>query len=67
MEPSFEDVQSIRDADRGFIDRLDPCIIKDSQGRVVWDNEAYNFLHGKPAPETTNLAPSSTCCKTRAF
>ncbi|KAJ5845366.1 hypothetical protein N7534_009035 [Penicillium rubens] len=54
MEPSLEDMQSIRDADRGFIDRLDPCIIKDRQGRVVWDNEAYNFLHGKPAPETTN-------------
>ncbi|CAG8074470.1 unnamed protein product [Penicillium olsonii] len=54
MEPSFEDMQSIRDADRGFVDRLDPCIIKDRQGRVVWDNEAYNFLYRKPAPETTN-------------
>jgi alkyl sulfatase BDS1-like metallo-beta-lactamase superfamily hydrolase len=53
MEPSFDDVQSFHDADRGFVDRLDPCTIKDGSGRVIWDNEAYNFL-SKPVPESAS-------------
>ena len=53
MEPSFDEVQSFQDADHGFIDRLDPCIIKDGSGRIVWDNEIYNFL-SEPVPETAS-------------
>ncbi|KAJ5798801.1 uncharacterized protein N7503_006306 [Penicillium pulvis] len=53
-EPSFDDLVSFRDADRGFVDKLNPCIIKDNRGNVVWDNEAYNFLSDTPCPQTAN-------------
>ncbi|KAJ5904481.1 hypothetical protein N7504_006864 [Penicillium tannophilum] len=53
-EPSFDDLVSFRDADRGFIDKLNPCIIKDNRGNVVWDNEAYKFLTNTPCPQTAN-------------
>ncbi|KAJ6109165.1 hypothetical protein N7486_001399 [Penicillium sp. IBT 16267x] len=53
-EPSFDDLVSFRDADRGFIDKLNPCIIKNNRGKVVWDNEAYSFLSNTPCPKTAN-------------
>ncbi|MFJ9471146.1 alkyl/aryl-sulfatase [Streptomyces caniferus] len=42
--PAHGDTQDFADADRGFLARLDPCVIKDADGRVVWDNDAYAFL-----------------------
>ncbi|MDH6111784.1 alkyl sulfatase BDS1-like metallo-beta-lactamase superfamily hydrolase [Kitasatospora sp. MAP12-15] len=42
--PSFDDTEDFADADRGFIDRLDPAVITAADGRVVWDNDAYAFL-----------------------
>ncbi|KAJ5753134.1 hypothetical protein N7520_010051 [Penicillium odoratum] len=54
LEPSFDDLVAFRDADRGLIDKLSPCVIKDHRGRVVWDNEAYNFLSNAPCPKTAN-------------
>ncbi|KAJ5747412.1 uncharacterized protein N7511_009108 [Penicillium nucicola] len=54
MDPLLDHKQAFQDADRGFIDRLDPCIVKDSQGQTVWDNEAYSFLDNTPIPETAN-------------
>ena len=50
----FDDDQDLEDAQRGFVGRLDPCIIRAADGRVVWDNESYRaFLYG-PAPATVN-------------
>jgi len=50
----FDDAQDFEDAQRGFIGRLDPAIVRASDGRVVWDNESYRaFLHGD-APPTVN-------------
>ncbi|TVS77951.1 alkyl/aryl-sulfatase [Mycobacterium helveticum] len=49
----FEDTTDFRDADRGFIAALSPCVIKADDGRVVWDNDAYAFLGG-PAPATVH-------------
>jgi alkyl sulfatase BDS1-like metallo-beta-lactamase superfamily hydrolase len=50
----FDDTQDFEDARRGFIGRLDPCIIHAADGRVVWDNESYRtFLQGE-APATVN-------------
>jgi alkyl sulfatase BDS1-like metallo-beta-lactamase superfamily hydrolase len=50
----FDDVQDVEDAQRGFIGRLDPCVVRDATGRVVWDNERYRaFLHGE-APDSVN-------------
>lgn len=42
----FEDTWDFEDADRGFIAALEPCVVKAADGRVVWDNDAYDFLRG---------------------
>ena len=44
MTITEDDGQDFADADRGFIARLDPCVVRDDAGRVVWDNDAYAFL-----------------------
>jgi alkyl sulfatase BDS1-like metallo-beta-lactamase superfamily hydrolase len=49
----FDDTQDFEDAHRGFVGRLDPCIVRAADGRVVWDNESYRFLDG-PAPATAS-------------
>ena len=50
----FDDTQDFEDARRGFIGRLDPCVVRAADGRVVWDNESYRaFLQGEP-PATVN-------------
>jgi alkyl sulfatase BDS1-like metallo-beta-lactamase superfamily hydrolase len=49
----FDDVQDFEDAQRGLLGRLEPCVVRAADGRVVWDNDAYRFLEG-PAPESVN-------------
>jgi alkyl sulfatase BDS1-like metallo-beta-lactamase superfamily hydrolase len=50
----FDDTTDFEDARRGFIGRLDPCIVTAADGRVVWDNESYrSFLEG-PSPDSVN-------------
>ena len=49
----FEDTADFEDAHRGLIGRLEPCIIRDATGRIVWDNASYGFLVGE-APATVN-------------
>jgi alkyl sulfatase BDS1-like metallo-beta-lactamase superfamily hydrolase len=44
----FADTQDFEDARRGFVGRLDPCIVRAADGRVVWDGESYGFLEGEP-------------------
>jgi linear primary-alkylsulfatase len=51
----FDDDTDFDDARRGFLGRLDPCIVRAADGRVVWDNESYRFLDG-PAPSTANAS-----------
>ena len=41
------------DAGRGFLGSLDPCVVTDATGRVVWDNDAYAFLDGA-CPDTAH-------------
>ncbi|MFR9732187.1 alkyl/aryl-sulfatase [Saccharopolyspora sp. MS10] len=48
-----DDEQDFADADRGFIARLDPCVVRAADGRVVWDNDAYDFL-AQPCPDTAH-------------
>ncbi|MBM4791918.1 MBL fold metallo-hydrolase [Streptomyces sioyaensis] len=50
---AWDDEQDFADADRGFLARLDPCLIRDADGRVVWDNDAYAFL-GEDCPPTAH-------------
>ncbi len=49
----FDDDADFEDAGRGFLGRLDPCVIRAADGRVVWDNESYRFVAGD-APDTVN-------------
>jgi alkyl sulfatase BDS1-like metallo-beta-lactamase superfamily hydrolase len=51
--PSFQDRTDVEDADRGFVGALTPGVIKDKNGRVVWDGDAYRFLDGD-CPDTAN-------------
>lgn len=53
ISPSFHDTADFDDANRGFIATLEPCVIRNHEGRVIWDNETYNFLNG-PCPRTAN-------------
>ncbi|MGP8000992.1 MAG: alkyl/aryl-sulfatase [Streptosporangiaceae bacterium] len=43
----FGDRTDFENAERGRIDALDPCVVKDAGGRVVWDLEAYSYLDGE--------------------
>ncbi|MEU1428064.1 alkyl sulfatase dimerization domain-containing protein [Nocardia sp. NPDC005746] len=42
----FGDTTDQQDADRGFIAALEPGVVKDAGGNVVWDNDSYGFLNG---------------------
>ncbi|KAJ5765927.1 beta-lactamase-like protein [Penicillium odoratum] len=53
LEPSFEDITDFEDAKRGLVDALRPCVIRDVDARVVWNNDEYSFLAEK-CPETAN-------------
>ena len=49
----FDDTQDFEDARRGLIAALEPCIVHNEDGRVVWDNDAYDFLQ-EDCPSTAN-------------
>jgi alkyl sulfatase BDS1-like metallo-beta-lactamase superfamily hydrolase len=53
ISPSFADAVDFQNASRGFIGALEPCIIKASNGRIVWNNDEYYFLNDK-CPSTAN-------------
>ncbi|MFJ7420975.1 alkyl/aryl-sulfatase [Streptomyces uncialis] len=42
-----------RNAERGLIDRLEPCVIRSASGRVVWDNDRWGFLD-RECPDTVH-------------
>ncbi|MEW5810639.1 MAG: alkyl sulfatase dimerization domain-containing protein [Actinomycetota bacterium] len=46
----FDDTRDFADADRGFIAARQPCVITAADGRVVWDNDVYDFLAGDAPP-----------------
>ncbi|GAA4933522.1 alkyl sulfatase BDS1-like metallo-beta-lactamase superfamily hydrolase [Nonomuraea thailandensis] len=43
----FHDRADFDDAERGFIAKLSPALIKAADGKVVWDNDSYAFLDGE--------------------
>jgi alkyl sulfatase BDS1-like metallo-beta-lactamase superfamily hydrolase len=49
----FTDRQSFDDVSRGFIGAIEPPIIYDAEGNVVWDLQSYDFLAGE-APDTAH-------------
>jgi alkyl sulfatase BDS1-like metallo-beta-lactamase superfamily hydrolase len=67
--PSFEDRTDFENADRGFVAALTPGVVKDRNGRVVWDADAYRFLDGD-CPDTANPSlwrQSQLCAKHGLF
>lgn len=61
----FQDTRDFEDADRGFLGRLDPCVVTAADGRVVWDNDSYGFLAGD-APDSAHPSlwrQSQLCAK----
>ncbi|MGA4691383.1 alkyl/aryl-sulfatase [Rhodococcus rhodochrous] len=49
----FSDVQDFDDVDRGFIAALEPGIVRNTDGHVVWDSDSYAFLDDD-CPPTVN-------------
>ena len=49
----FDDTQDFEDARRGLIAALEPCVVHGPDGRVIWDNDAYDFLTGD-CPDTAH-------------
>ncbi|MFI9503387.1 alkyl/aryl-sulfatase [Nocardia sp. NPDC052566] len=45
----FGDTADFADADRGFIAAPESGVVKDGTGKVVWDNDSYDFLR-EPCP-----------------
>ncbi|MFC5831225.1 alkyl/aryl-sulfatase [Nonomuraea insulae] len=59
----FHDRGDFEDADRGFIAKLTPAVIKTMDGRVVWDNDSYDFLQGDcPATAHPSLWRQGALC-----
>ncbi|WP_437126434.1 alkyl/aryl-sulfatase [Nocardia mangyaensis] len=49
----FDDIDDFADADRGWIAALEPGTVTDASGKVVWDNDSYDFLTGS-CPQSVN-------------
>ncbi len=45
----FADTADFADADRGFVAALEPGVVRDVNGKVLWDNDSYSFLR-EPCP-----------------
>ncbi|YCK32748.1 alkyl/aryl-sulfatase [Actinomadura sp. ATCC 39365] len=61
----FHDMGDFEDADRGFIAKLTPAVVKSRNGEVVWDNDSYAFLNAE-CPETAHPSlwrQSQLCAK----
>jgi alkyl sulfatase BDS1-like metallo-beta-lactamase superfamily hydrolase len=46
----FHDTQDFEDARRGFVAALEPGVVRNEAGEVVWDNDVYAFLDGDCPP-----------------
>jgi len=44
----FDDERDFADAERGFIAALNPGVVRNAAGEVIWDNDSYSFLTGEP-------------------
>ena len=49
----FDDTDDFAAADRGFVGALEPGVVRNEAGDVVWDNDSYSFLTGD-APDTVH-------------
>jgi len=49
----FDDERDFADAERGFIAALEPGVVRNAAGEVVWDIDSYAFLAGE-APDAVH-------------
>ena len=49
----FSDIADVEAARRGFVGSLSPAVVRDADGKVVWDMDSYAFLDGD-APVSVN-------------
>ncbi|MFE9242967.1 alkyl/aryl-sulfatase [Nocardiopsis sp. NPDC006938] len=67
--PDHSDDTDFANAERGLVARLSPGQVRDADGRVVWDADAYAFLQGE-CPDTANPSlwrQSQLCAKQGLF
>ncbi|MYW66379.1 MBL fold metallo-hydrolase [Streptomyces sp. SID8379] len=50
---NYDDTADFTNADKGFIAALTPGVVKNADGKVIWDNDAYGFLKGD-APKSAS-------------
>jgi alkyl sulfatase BDS1-like metallo-beta-lactamase superfamily hydrolase len=50
----FTDRQDFADAERGLLGTLEPCVITDDTGHVVWDNDTYAQFLASECPDTVH-------------
>lgn len=55
-EPDWNDRSDFENVTRGLIDKLEPCVIRNDAGRVVWDNDRWDFLRTDDCPPTVNAS-----------
>jgi len=60
----FDDPIDLADAERGLVGRLEPCVIRDGDGRTVWDVSVFGFLDAD-CPQTAHPALWRHCRLTR--
>ncbi|TYB44055.1 alkyl/aryl-sulfatase [Actinomadura chibensis] len=66
---AFTDRTDFENAERGLVASLSPGVVRDSGGRVVWDNDVFAFLDA-PCPDTANPSlwrQSQLCAKQGLF
>lgn len=51
----FDDTQDFEDARRGFLGTAEDAVVRDDDGRGVWDLNAYDFLD-QDCPDTANAS-----------
>ena len=59
----FGDEQDLEDARRGFIAALEPGVVENDAGHVVWDSDSYSFLdqEGPPTVHPSLWRQSKLC------
>ncbi|MFB7193538.1 alkyl/aryl-sulfatase [Streptomyces sp. NPDC056240] len=53
-ELDWDDTTDQANATRGLIDKLEPCVVYNEAGRVVWDNDRWGFLNKDECPDTVH-------------
>ncbi|PZG19938.1 alkyl/aryl-sulfatase [Nonomuraea aridisoli] len=46
----FHDRTDFDNAERGFVAKLTPAVVKAADGKVIWDNDSYDFLDADCPP-----------------